>query len=559
MRQNADRSILSENTMEKRYISQRNKAQRWLEMGFYAVVAVLFFLQNRFCSLGTDDFRYMVMGGMSGGIDGCIMPVKTLKDILVSQAYDYTHINGRFLVHCVTTFFCCFTSMNVFRLVNTAMFVVLIWSMDRLLRHSGYQSVLNKYVLAFCVFFLFPVPGEITLGHIATCVNYLWVACATIGYLILLCRTSGKAYRWFHQVGMFFFACAVGSLQESFSLGLSAALFVYFCFHKEAFRLTNKALVFGYWIGTCILTFAPGNFARMGTVESGGISRFARILINVGYLLTQTKILLLLVVVLVGLYLYKKALVRKVLTDNQVYLLSIMFACGVVGVVFTGERQLTCIEMMSLLVLMSAMHEVGLFARKWSRRLLLCVLGLVALVYYPYIYRGRQKMHAVSMELQHTMAQDGFVACRGGIKVVNASHRNPFLYPFIFDGNDIYGLSILNSGGTNCHAVKGILPADPQELLEGFHRYGENGIWHNKSEEYCVIRMEASKETGNVLCWSNPSVLGKVRNRFLNREDFNLQRIVLNSSNAFHVTDEARYFVLHDTYMGVQKYEFVEE
>lgn len=545
--------------MEKRCISQKEVAQRWCTMGFYVVVSVLFFLQDRFCSLGTDDFRYMVMGGMSGGIDGCIMPVKTLKDILISQAYDYTHINGRFLVHCVTTFFCCFASMNVFRLVNTLMFVTLVWNMDRLLQYAGFRSAWNKVVLAFCVFFLFPVPGEITLGHVATCVNYLWVACANTAYLILLFQTKGRTYRWTTLASLFLLACVTGSLQESFSLCLSAALFVYMCFHRASLRVVNKSLLFGYWIGTCVLTFAPGNFARLGAADSNGISRFAQIVINMGYLLTCSRILLLLLLALACLFVWKKPLFKRIVTENQVYLLSIVFAIGVVGIIFTGERQLTCIEMMALLVLVGAMHRLGFFTRKRPRRMLLCLMALTTMAYYPYIYWGRQKMHAVSMALQHTVAQDGYVFCRGGVKVVNECHRAPLLYPFIFDGNDTYGLSILNSGGTDCHAVKGILPAKKQELLEGFHRYGENGIWHNKAEEYCVIRVEVPKETGRVLCWSNPSALGKIRNRFLNREGLNLQRIILNSSDAFYVTNEARYFVLHDTYMGVQKYEFVEE
>lgn len=546
--------------MERKFTSNKFITFNHKKILFYSSVFALFLLLDRFCSLTTDDFRYLAIGGMSGGVEGVDIPVKTLKDIITSQIYDYTHINGRFIVHCLTTFFCCFVDLSTFRIINSIAFVILIWNIDKILEYANYHSSANKYIIAFCLFFAFPVPREILIGHIATCINYLWVACATTAFIILLYNTYNKTLGITSDIVLFTAACIIGSLQESFSLGLSASLFIYSCLNFKAFKLSNKFLIFGYWIGTCILTFAPGNFARLANSEgSGAFNWFSRIIINAAYLLTASNMLLITITSMTILFIIRNDIFRKVWKKNLLYILSIIFSSFIVIIVFTGERQLMAIELFSLLIAMSMLHEIGLFNRIIQVKIILCSMLVCTAISYPFIYKSREKLHTAYSALQRSEVVDGIMYQNDLTKCSNELYRNPFIRKFIFpEGIDLYGLSLLKSKGSNSQFVKSVLPHSKEELVQQFECHNDNGIYHNKEEEYCLIKTDLRTEQIHIVSCSKASWLGKMRNSFFNRKNINVKNIVLTKKDSHFCWNNTRYYIIYDPHMEVYSYTFAD-
>lgn len=62
--------------MERKFTSNKFITFNHKKILFYSSVFALFLLLDRFCSLTTDDFRYLAIGGMSGGVEGVDIPVK---------------------------------------------------------------------------------------------------------------------------------------------------------------------------------------------------------------------------------------------------------------------------------------------------------------------------------------------------------------------------------------------------------------------------------------------------------------------------------------------------
>lgn len=526
---------------------------------FYICVFILFFLQDRFCALTTDDLFYLAIGGMSGGIDGVYTPVRTLGDIITSQMYDYTHVNGRFIVHCITIWFCCFAGLNLFRLVNTLAFVLLVWNIDRILRYNHHESPYNKYIVAFCLFFLFPVTGEILIGHVATCVNYLWVAWATTSFFILLYKSYGRTYGMSRNILLFVTAAVIGSLQESFSIGVSAALFFYFCFHYDSFRQSNKFLVFGYWIGTCVLVLAPGNFARLHTVDAGSsFGGIVKIIINVGYLVTSSTMLLIMIAGLAALFYTDRNACKRFLKNNMVLVLAIAFCSLIVAIIFTGPRQYMSIELFSLIIVMKLMHTIGLPDKKNLMRVMLGAMAVYTAILYPYVYVNRQRLCATNMDLQNSAVTDGIMYQNGFTKCANETYHNPILRKFVFpEGVNVLCLSLQKSGGSSTSLVKAVLPCSMKELHDKFQRYNKDGIYHNAEEDYCIVKASsAPPRATNVVCRSETSLLGSIRNRFLGRKSYNTTVYPLTDDSMHFMYGGERYYIFYDSHMKTYDYAF---
>lgn len=544
--------------MGKKYISNNLKLFTVEGCLFYVCTFILFFLQDRFCALTTDDIFYLAIGGMSGGVDGVYTPVSTLGDIITSQVYDYTHVNGRFIVHCITIWFCRFAGLNLFRIVNTLFFVLLVWNIDRILRYNRYESPYNKYIVAFCLFFLFPVTGEILIGHVATCVNYLWVAWATTSFLILLYKSHGRAYGMSRNALLFVTAAVIGSLQESFSIGMSAALFLYFCFHYDSFRQSNKFLVFGYWIGTCVLVLAPGNFARLHTVDAGSsFGGVVKILINVGNLVTSSTMLLVMLAALAVFFYVDRTGCKKFLNENLVLILAIVFCSLIVAVIFTGPRQYMSIELFSLIIVMKLVHISGILNKRKLRRGMLGVMSLYAAVLYPYVYVNRQRLYDANMDLQNSEVTDGIMYQNGFTKCANETYRNPILRKFVFpEGVNVLCLSLLKSGGSSTSLVKAVLPCSMEELRDKFQRYNKNGIYHNAGEDYCIVKAPSVPGVTHVVCRSATSLLGSIRNWFLGREDYNTTVYPLTDDSMHFMYGGEKYYIFYDSHMKTYDYAF---
>ncbi len=304
---------------------------------FFIVIGIAFYLLDRFSLFIIDDYMYAFKYGT-------YEPIRTLKDILESQYTHYVQHNGRFLVHCVVQLFCGILGIECFRIFNTLFFVAFCGLTTRFV-YNTWKSPISSYILVSLIIWLFiPRISFTILGNISCCINYLWVGVATISFLIFIQKIqSTPKYNWYINVGIAFVGMIIGSLQESFSIPISGALFIYYCCNFSKFKGSITWLICGYWIGTLGLVATPANFNRMEMLSPyyGIVGFISDSIYRMVTILTKYKPLLMFIVIIILLLLkcYDK-LIRYFRENIELYLMLIIAFIFPIFVAYTDCRQL---------------------------------------------------------------------------------------------------------------------------------------------------------------------------------------------------------------------------
>lgn len=319
---------------------------------FIIIVFIAFYVLNQFSVLIGDDFWYCFYGVDA---NGTAQFIDSFGDAVCSQLHAYTTHNGRIIVHTLTSYFCGVLGMNVFKIFNSLVFILMFYGLVKLSRkYIGYKTW-DKYLIIFMLFVLMPYPGQIFWGSIAMSINYLWTSCAVIYLLIFYeyIKEHKIEYNPLGNIVVFLISILAGSLQESFTIGISGALFLYYCFHYKEFKGTVPYFVIGLWIGTAIVVFAPGNFLRLeGVDKAQSASGFISSLSNFARLFTDTKLMIIVIVLSIILWSKNRVQIYNFYKENFVYIWSIIFNAFLVLITYSGERQLTCIELLSLILVL---------------------------------------------------------------------------------------------------------------------------------------------------------------------------------------------------------------
>lgn len=352
---------------------------------FIIIVFIAFYVLNQFSVLIGDDFWYCFYGVDA---NGTAQFIDSFGDAVCSQLHAYTTHNGRIIVHTLTSYFCGVLGMNVFKIFNSLVFTLMFYGLLKLSRkYIGYQTW-DKYLIIFMLFVLMPYPGQIFWGSIAMSINYLWTSCAVIYLLVFygIIKEHKIKYNLLGNIVVFLISILAGSLQESFTIGISGALFLYYCFHYKEFKGTIPYFVIGLWIGTAIVVFAPGNFLRLeGVDKAQSASGFISSLSNFARLFTDTKLMIIAIVLSIILWVKDRAQICNFYKVNFIYIWSIIFSAFLVFITYSGERQLTCIELFSLiLILRLLLHFSNPIRIKKIELVYSILLSIVCLLlYYP--------------------------------------------------------------------------------------------------------------------------------------------------------------------------------
>lgn len=288
---------------------------------FFIIIGVAFYLLDRFCLFYLDDYMYAYKFGT-------YEPIRTMKDIIESQYDHYFLYNGRFLVHCVVQLFCGILGIEWFRIFNTLFFVAFCGLTVRLVYNTWTRPIVYYAVVSLMLWLFIPRISFTVLGNISCCVNYLWVGVATICFLLLWEKIKLSTDQFeVKKVGLVVFGAVVGSLQESFSIPIAGALFLYYCFNISKFRGVVAWLVLGYWMGTLMLVFAPANFIRLNATSNYiGIKSFLfdSVYRAITILFDYTPFLIFGIVILI--WLIVKNSIAKHLKENNVYYIMLFIA-----------------------------------------------------------------------------------------------------------------------------------------------------------------------------------------------------------------------------------------
>lgn len=517
---------------------------------FLIVVFIAFYLLDRLSPFIADDYAYRFFYDES---IGRLRIVDSLKDAIVFQAHDYMTHNGRFMVHTLTAYFCGKLGVEWFRIINSLIFVLLVYGVLKLIRNEFGKRKIDKYTIAFVLFLFMPCPGMIWLGSIAMCINYLWSACA-ITYFMLLYKAIAENKRTYNittKILFFFIGLLVGSLQESFSLGISAALFFFYCFNIKKFKGTVPYIVIGFWIGTLIVTFAPGNFVRMGKVNNleGGFS-LTKLLSNFSQVIFNAKLFVVLCLSLLILLIKDKSGFIRFISQNIVYVLTVLFCITVSLVVFSGERQVTCIELFSLILLIKLLYKYCSNFIESRYRLINSFIIILFCVFYIPIYNNRVFAYNTLESLYKKPVIDQtivFPQYWDHIRKLNGNYfGSRFTQRLDFSERWMYpSFSNYLSDGKNSQLVTAILSEDKRKVIENYKKYNINDCYHSKQYKYFVIRGFRTTSITTFKEYYQPSTfLGKVKRIILNRKESVNYRDTQVSS--FFDDGPYRYYILNE-------------
>lgn len=493
---------------------------------FFVIVLIGFYLLYRFSIFTSDDYYYRFISGMNGGINGEYIPVESFADAIKSNMHDYMHFNGRFIIHTITSYFCGVLGVNIFRIINSIVFVLLIAGLIKLVRSEFGYNKTDKYIILFLLFIFMPVPGNIFLGHIAMVTNYLWTACAIIYFVLLYNKINKNKINYNATINILLFITGliIGSLQESFTIGISGALFLYYCFHIKELRGSIAWLVIGFWIGTCIVTLAPGNFERLTVVSSN--NRFAGLLkymSQFAHLIFDTKLLLSYLLVSIILYFKNKEFLTTFSKKNNFYLIVILLNSIVAIIIYAGKRQLTCIELFSLILWIKLIYSFFfVFCENKSRTINIIISLALMLLYIP-IYQDRQINYEDVKELQNMKSQNGIFIHKNISNYIEniSNHKITFNYaPYTLleectNNWLIEGLSLIKSNGKNKNYITAILPTSEENIHTQFDKKS-NYVYDKKNNVY-YFRCPIEKSIEKIYMYNEPKkLLGKIRNSLLN-------------------------------------------
>lgn len=350
----------------------------WLFLG------CLFYFFNTNVSLRNDDFLYSFMFMKNYVCDSpqpvdLNCPIQSLGEIFVSQYNHYFSMNGRSPIQFLVQLFCGILGKDVFNVCTSIVYVAFIIGVTGLV-FSDRRSCFHYMGITCIIWFLLPVSVFYSSG-ISFAINYLWSLTACVWFLLLY-RKIKKGWQipklcYFIILIFSFFA---GWSHESFSIGISGGLFLYYFFNYKEFKGHERGLAIAFWLGTAMIVFSPGTLGRFnGTEMSMDFSEFIFSRISTFFLMKRLGLFILCFFILV---IFRQINLKAFYRDNKfcIFILGIdVLFILVIG--FVNERSLIGIDFFSLLLLVYMLAGLRLAKYSYLKYILIplfCVFTYIA-------------------------------------------------------------------------------------------------------------------------------------------------------------------------------------
>jgi len=393
---------------------------------YLVVLTVVMYLLNLFTPLFCDDWHYAFIFGTQ-------TPIQSIGDIFKSQWAHYFVFNGRFIIHCILQFFDTILGKGVFNVFNALVFGLFLYVVAMLTtkdKGNWYKVVSVAFLLIFLVMTGFKYGFLWMSGSF----NYLWVGTALLLFHYLLNKEGFKPWT---RVPLFMFSFVCGWSNEAFVVGLGAAYFIYYLFHRKELTPHRVLMLSGFFFGAIFLVFAPASLYRASHSPLRQLSLIDR-LINMQNL---RLFFVMLIAIIIGLILKRKTVwqwIKKEQLMIGITLLTFAF------IVFTGanyEQSRLGIEMFSLVVILRMFN--------WDKvnTQLVSLCNVAVLVFAGYAISCCFKSNAVcQQELQCVARGDTLILTIQPIKTTSYMRRYTLDYNGVFltngiDDAKIYGES----------------------------------------------------------------------------------------------------------------------
>lgn len=465
------------------------------------VAYLLLLLQSYFVSC--DDFALKFHQGSE-------LPINSIADLISSNIYHYSHANGRFLVHCCVQY--CLNHYVCFHLGSTLMFTLLLMSLTYLVRFSSDSKNGEITYILVALFAFVPLMATLFYGTVAMTINYMWSAAVYTFFIsiYLHIKEHNVEYKVWQNIILLIFGIICGSWQESFGIGIAAALCIYHLFTIKNTRGSLLFILIGFGIGSAILVFAPSNFSRASAGDSvfelqAFIYRLIQIIVKNNVFSVFWIILGLLSI---ALDLYKTHKIKFV-SANWLYFTSgtIAFAFTLFTIamdVYQGEWQMTILSVWSVIILIRFINYYFEKLLNTTSKYLIPILILLLVGFYSYLYYYRsimkKEMNRFTIEFVQNKPDtiyDGNLHKTFTCDIPNHEFVFEKICPMYLNWFDLETLNRMALFYTNAQEMWGseILP-EPIDSIAS--RCTENNIIYHTPLNYMVVRTPKDSATDNL-------------------------------------------------------------
>ena len=318
--------------------------------------------------------------------------VSSFLDVVDSQVNHYFYGNGRSIVHGIQQYFTGVLNIDLFYIVNTIVFMLLILFIAKALKIKSYKLY---FVVLIALMYLFPLSYRLWYSINMSC-NYLWPLCFSV-ILLYYCTeiNDAKNISKYSLIFLSLLSFVTGWSHEAFSVPLSGALFFYIIFNIKKFdkRLLNIAVPL--WVGTVVMVFAPANISRFFG-EGNGASKIYAIANAIDNFM-HIKLLWIFVLTITIFWFRNRAYLKSCLAENKL----IVFAL-IIGILFgvvanTAPYSFTAIELFSFLLMMRLI--VPILENVSIKPIYIVLLTFIFFVHQTMIVRGEIVQSKAQREL----------------------------------------------------------------------------------------------------------------------------------------------------------------
>lgn len=516
----------------------------------YLFILVTLYILNITSPLSGDDYYYSLIMRPDFNLDIEFLPINNISDIWKSQIWSYKYYNGRFILHFIVQLFCSIIGLKSFQVINSIIFLLLIVGINKILRlKCKLKNSLDIFISLILVFLSIPVIGLTYLGNISFSINYLWTSCAVVWYLyVLFVRPSNVP-----NILLFLFSFIVGSLQESFSIGLSCVLGLYMLTNLKKLHGNQKYLIIGFIIGSAIGILAPSNFLRFETHRGdSSFSIISLFLQCIRVLLSLRMFWLMSILLFIGYIKNKEKLqLKEYLWAFGICIINILFA---IVVAMTGKHQLVSVELFSMIITICIIYDYyNVFLDKYSKYISLGLIAIYILLLVPIVkYRFLINKEYKSIMLQAENVDADIIVDKEFGLYSQTSNWFISKYCMLNDYSkwNKRGLSLYLTKGSNGHKIKSIIPEEKDSIISYCIRSNafNEEVYKRPNSPYYILRIPFS-DIDRFQCHidSRPGFIGGLFIKYILRNDNYVDRQVLNVShcNTFK-TEEYIYAIVPD-------------
>lgn len=396
------------------------------------------YLRSHYRELVLDEimYQYILKTDHYGGYwddQGFHDKLRTVGDVLRSQADHYVYGNGRVFVHVVEQLFSGILPMESYFVLGAIFMVALIALTVRLCIPSGQRGNPAWWLATtISVMYLFPYIHRVWYSINYSC-NYLIPALLCVALLLQFRHLYRQHTGTLFKVCAAFTALLFGASHEGYSIPVAGGLGLYYVFHFKELRRGWIILV-PLCLGILTMLFSPGNWSRVVDIQPGYVSPIATFITHVGLGLTwvmQIPLFWVMAVILIGVRITRTVNYSELLRRDRVFLvatISLLWGLIFFFAIAAYTYAYTPITLLMLFVTLRVLAAVPSTRREPGRLgMSLCGATLVLLIVsQALIVRDSRIMAAY----QHDMIQR-YIASEDGVVLNDPPHLPFYTRPFV--------------------------------------------------------------------------------------------------------------------------------